>query len=104
MSSKIFTLKMHISYYKQAIDTFEGYLDGDLMSTIKHNQAVTYLRKFSPYETLYSTPESKQSVHLHKLKAEHSDPRRKICIRPLDETRCSTQLEDSRIVWSALSK
>ena len=95
---------MHISYHKQAINTFEGYLDDDLMSTIKHNQAVTFLRKFSPYETLYPTPESKQSVYLYKLKAVHSDPRRKICVHPLDETRCSTQLEDSQIVWSALSK
>lgn len=104
MSSRIFTLKMHIAYHKQAIDTFEGYLDDDLVLTIKHNQAVNYLRKFSPYETLYPTSESRRYVCLYRFKAKHSGHRRKIYVRPLDETSYSTQLEDSRIVWSELYK
>lgn len=103
MSSKIFTLKMHISYENQARDTFEGYMNDDPIESLQHRQAIDFLRKCSPYETLYSISESRH-ICLHRFKAIHSDHRRKICIRPLDETRYSTQLEDSRIVWSVLSK
>ena len=101
MSSKIFTLKMHISFVNQARDTFVGYMQDDPIESLRHNQAVDFLRKCSPYETLYSTPGSR-CICLHRFKAIHSDCRRKIYVRPLDESKYSTQLEDHKFSWSQL--
>lgn len=109
MNKKIFNLEMHIAFEKKAINTFEGYLDGDAAMSAAHEQAVGYLRRYSSYETHYVSPRIRwKDVHydeptcIHLLKDNCKASRRRLYLRPIDEEKFSTQYEDHQVYWSNL--
>lgn len=99
--AKVHSASVALYQYNDERDTF---------SDVLRNTAIEerrWLNKNSIYDTYYVNDLNNYILPWNKvylLKDDCKINRRKIYIRPLDEEKCSTQLEDSKIVWSELWK